>query len=305
MAAHWNQTEEDWRTMLALGQGWGLRQRDEAGVDRLVASTLVLQYGAFAWVSMVLVLPAWRDQGHASRLLRVALDELAARQVLPVLDATPAGHAVYLEQGFVDCWGFARWRCKVEELTTRLQSYSLSRKAGEGRGEGGAVEDPHPYPLPQAGEGAIRVRALRDGDWPAIEYFDLPTFGASRLPLLRRLARRLPQAAWVVEGDGKLRGYLLGREGRTALQLGPLVADSDEVARALLSTALAAVAGAAASADLDLIVDLREGQAAVGAWLQERGFAVERLFTRMVHAAEAAAPGDPRRVVLVAGPELG
>ncbi len=79
--------------------------------DALAASTVVLPYGAdFAWVSMVLVLPEFRRRGYASLLLRHALDALAAEGRAAVLDATPAGHAVYVQEGFADTWGFARWR---------------------------------------------------------------------------------------------------------------------------------------------------------------------------------------------------
>src|SRR5947199_394367 len=55
-AANWNQNEADWRLMLAIGYGWGISLAD----GTLIASTLVLPYGAFAWISMVLVLPEHR-----------------------------------------------------------------------------------------------------------------------------------------------------------------------------------------------------------------------------------------------------
>ena len=92
-SSNWNQNAADWRLMLDIGHGWGITAPD----GTLVASTLVLPYGAdFAWISMVLVLPQHRRQGHASRLLRAAIGELRERGLTPVLDATPAGRAVYL-----------------------------------------------------------------------------------------------------------------------------------------------------------------------------------------------------------------
>ena len=63
-AANWNQNEADWRLMLAIGYGWGISLAD----GTLIASTLVLPYGAFAWISMVLVLPEHRRKGHAMRV---------------------------------------------------------------------------------------------------------------------------------------------------------------------------------------------------------------------------------------------
>jgi GNAT superfamily N-acetyltransferase len=261
-AAKWNQNEADWRLMLGFGRGWGLELAD----GTLAASTLILPYGRFAWISMVLVLPAHRRKGYATRLLREALSELAQRGLAAVLDATPAGRQVYLQEGFRDCWGFARYR--------------LERPAG-------ALEAP----------GAIAVRALRASDWPQVLALDTAAFGADREPVLRALGARLPQAALLAERGGRIEGFLLGRDGRTARQLGPLVAASGEAARALLAHALACVAP-------PLYLDLADREQELRERLEAAGFAPERSFTRMVRGASAA-PGEAARTILVAGPELG
>ena len=282
-AAHWNQADADWQLMLRLGHGWGLRVG-----ETLVASTLVLPYeNRFAWVSMVLVLPAWRGSGFAARLLRVALDDLARRRLRPVLDATPAGRPVYLKQGFVDGWGFTRWR----------------------RTRGGAAVAASTESGPASRSVNPRTRQMSSADFAGIEALDAPAFGADRSPLLRALAARWPGAGWVAEGEAGLRGYTLGREGRTAMQLGPLVAGDDEAAAALLQAALPTLLSAAEARGCDVIADLLDGHVAAAEALRKRGFAVERPFTRMVHAEPAARrwvpPGDARRVFFVAGPELG
>ena len=132
--------------MLRLGQGWGI---DAAGADgrvRLAASIVVLPYGErFAWVSMVLVLPEFRRRGFAQPLLRHALARCAAQGRAAVLDATPAGHAVYVQEGFADTWGFARYR---REAGARAAAARRRRLAA--------------------------TRALTDSDWPAIEALDTP-----------------------------------------------------------------------------------------------------------------------------------
>ena len=105
-AANWNQNEADWRMMLRLGHGFGL---SVAG-GSLVASIVVLPYGdEFAWMSMVLVAPESRRLGYASRMLRRALAYLQSRGLAAVLDATPAGHEVYVQEGLRDTWGFQRY----------------------------------------------------------------------------------------------------------------------------------------------------------------------------------------------------
>jgi len=260
-AAGWNQNAADWRLMLEIGRGWGLSLADGS----LVASTLVLPYGAFAWVSMVLVLPAHRRKGYASRLLRRALGDLRAARLTPVLDATPAGRTVYLQEGFRDSWGFKRYQ---------LQS-SFAERADRIDG----------------------IRSLAARDWPQILALDAAAFGASRERLLRALAARLPDAALVLEQAGNVRGYLLGREGREARQLGPLVADAADVAIALLGAALQRV-------PTPLYLDAVDHAAPLVTWLAARGFEVQRPFTRMVYG-DTRAPGDAGKVMLVAGPELG
>jgi GNAT superfamily N-acetyltransferase len=259
-SAHWNQNAADWRLMLEIGRGWGIALGD----GTLAASTLVLPYGGFAWVSMVLVLPSQRRRGFATRLLRIALEDLASRRLTPILDATPAGRAVYVQEGFHDTWGFRR-------LQLREPCAALERPAG--------------------------VRALRESDWPRLLELDARAFGASREPLLRALAARLAQAALVCDGSAGLQGFLLGREGREALQLGPLVARDAGTARALLAAALTAVRP-------PLYLDLVDREPSLGAWLESLGFAFQRPFTRMVRCAPRA-PGEAGLVFCPAGPELG
>ena len=259
-SAHWNQNEADWRLMLGIGYGWGISLDDAT----LAASTLVLPYGNFAWVSMVLVLPEQRRQGYATQLLRTALADLGNRGLTPILDATPAGHEVYLHEGFRDTWGFRRFQ--LNETVAAL-------------------------------ERPTQVRALRDSDWPQLLALDARAFGASRERLLRALAARLPKTALVAERSGRLEGFLLGRDGREARQLGPLVARSSDAARALL-------AGALANVPPPLYLDVVDREPGITAWLASLGFEFQRPFTRMVHGAPVA-PGDPALVFCPAGAELG
>jgi GNAT superfamily N-acetyltransferase len=249
-SANWNQNEADWRLMLELGHGWGL----SLGDGTLIASTLVLPYGDFAWISMVLVHPAHRRQGHASRLLGVAIADLRSRGLTPILDATPAGREVYRQEGFRDTWTFKR--------------FHLSQ------------------PL-RVSESAQPIT-----DWSRLLPLDAEAFGADRRSLLRALAARLPQAALASD-----QGFVLGREGREARQIGPLIARDEATAMALLRSALATVAA-------PLYVDVVDHAPKVQQWLQAHGFTFQRPFTRMVHGA-ARAPGNEKLVYLVAGPELG
>ena len=264
-SANWNQNEADWRLMLRIGRGWGVMLAD----GTLAASTLVLAYGGeFAWVSMVLVLPAHRRKGFATRLLKKALHENSTLRLTSILDATPAGHEVYVQEGFRDTWGFKRYALR--------SPFKAAFRCGE-------------------------VRSLSKTDWPGILRLDAQGFGASREPVLRNLAARLPGAARVAERNGQVVGFVLGRDGREANQVGPLVARDEVVALALLADAVSRTRE-------PIYVDIADHAPALQAWAQQRGFEFERPFTRMVHDGAgntALAPGDGTLVFCPAGPELG
>ncbi|MGH8675641.1 MAG: GNAT family N-acetyltransferase [Burkholderiales bacterium] len=262
-STNWNQNEADWRLMLELGRGYGLSLAD----GTLAASTITLPYGErFAWVSMVLVLPEYRGRGYATRLLRRALEDLGAGRRAAVLDATPAGHEVYSQEGFRDTWGFRRYALRA------------SSAADENAAN-------------------VKVHPLVDADWRDVLALDAPAFGAGREALLRALARRLPAAALIAVREGKFAGFLLGRDGREASQLGPLVARDAPTAQTLLAAALARVAP-------PIYLDLVDRESRLRTWLESRGFELQRPFTRMVHGADRA-PGDASLVFCPAGPELG
>ena len=254
-SASWNQNEADWRLMLGFGRGWGIALED----GTLAASTLVLPYGErFAWVAMVLVLPEHRRRGFATQLLKKALNENSRSGLASILDATPAGHEVYRQEGFKDTWGFKRF-----SLSTSFSSQG-------------------------------NARVITESDWPRILELDRQAFGADREVVLRNLAQRLPQAALVSDA-----GFVLGREGREATQIGPLVARDGNSSRELLQSALGNVKG-------PVYVDVVDHAMELQSWIQAKGFAFQRPFTRMMHVAgEARAPGEAGLVYCPAGPELG
>lgn len=259
--AGWNQTAADWELMLSFGRGFGMV------VDGcLVASAMALPYDGFAWISMVLVTPAWQRRGLAMRLMRTAVATITGQGRVPVLDATPAGREVYRRLGFRDAWGFRRL---------------VLTRAGFAAGP----------PL------GVVLRPIAADDWPAIAALDRPAFGADRAVVLRHLAGRLPAAAWLAERRGHVVGYVFGRDGRRAAQIGPLVAGDAAIAAALL-------ARAAQGLPPPIYLDVPDAQTDLRRRLDAFGAAVERPLTRMVHERDTAF-GDATRVFAVAGPELG
>jgi GNAT superfamily N-acetyltransferase len=263
--AGWNQNRADWRLFLGLGQAIGLTRSG----GHLIATAAILPHeGEFGWISMVLVTAQQRGRGLARWLLRRCIDDLIAQKRIPILDATPAGRMVYLGLGFQDCWSMRR---------AVAHAIKFSNDYGAGAG--------------------ICIRSIKDDDWPAIAALDRNVFGADRSKLLRLLSGRLTAAASVAESDGRIVGYLLGRDGQTMNQLGPLVAADDTTAVALLRQALAAVSTPVA-------IDMPDRHRLLGDWLGMRGFKIERPLTRMVYGRSQAFD-DTARLFAIAGPELG
>lgn len=258
--ARWNQVEADWRAFVVRGKAYAV-ESPRAGV---IATAATLPYDGVAWVSMVLVDVAWRRRGIARMLIDRCTREIAASGRIPVLDATPAGRTVYAGMEYRDVWVMQRW--------------------ARGAGVAGIASPPG-------------VRAMHADDLDAVTALDARAFGASRGWLVASLAARGGAFATVVEHDGEVRAALLGRTGRVATQLGPLVGDDEDDSIALLEHAVARISG-------PIYLDVPERHGTLNAALVRLGFTVQRPFTRMAWRTDRI-PGNPSRYFAAAGPELG
>jgi GNAT superfamily N-acetyltransferase len=262
---HWNQTAADWAYLTTAGRAFGL----STPAGKLVATALALPYpNDFGWISMVIVDPANRGRGLATRLMQRCIETLTALERTPVLDATPAGRAVYERLDFIAAWDYQRWRRAVP---------------------GASIEAALPA--------GLTLRTLAASDLADVAAFDRAAFGSGREPLLRSLHERLPQAAWIVHDGDTIRGYCLGRDGRTAPQIGPVIATHDSIAVALVAHALAQLDG-------PVIVDVPDAHVTLCAALERAGFVPERTLTRMTYG-QARPFGDRALTFAIAGPELG
>ncbi|MDP6831675.1 MAG: GNAT family N-acetyltransferase [Alphaproteobacteria bacterium] len=256
--AGWNQNGADWRLMLEQGEGTGVSDN-----GALVASSMLLpQGGRFGWIAMILVTPHWQRKGLASRLMRRCIERAEALGLVAGLDATEAGRRVYLPLGFQDIYSLTRWQ----------------------------AENPNV-------EAADGVRAMSASDLDAVAAWDAEIFGAPRPDLLAHLHGRCPGRAFVLERDGELQGFVLARDGRLATQIGPLSAENDTDALALLQTALASQEG-------PVFLDAADHHAGLAQWLESAGFSKQRGYMRMLLGTSTPID-DPGRVFLIAGPELG
>ena len=259
--AGWNQNVADWRFMLAAGRGFGLR--NEAGIWE--ASSLVLPLGQkLAWISMVLVTTGRRRGGVGTGLLKRCIAEVQDSGAVAGLDATEQGRPIYLPLGFRDLYPIRRWHLD------------------------GAKHVPSD----------IVVRPFVLADLPKLALYDRPLSGMERPTLLAHLATRQPGLAWMVDAPGgRLGGFALGREGRVASSIGPVVADSEEIGLALIARAASSAAG-------PFIIDVPEGHVRVRRWLEAQGAVSPRGYVRMT-LGTAKGLDDPSHVFALAGPELG
>lgn len=259
--AGWNQNVADWRFMLGAGRGFGLRGAD----GRWEASSLVLPLGQkLAWISMVLVTRERRRSGVGSGLLKRCIAEVQAEGAVAGLDATEQGRPIYLPLGFHDLYKIARWQ--LDRVTD--------------------------------GPTDVPVRPFALADLPKLALYDRPLSGMERPTLLAHLATRQPGLAWVAEAPGgRLAGFALGREGRAASSIGPVVADSEAIGLAL-------IAKAASSSPGPFIIDVPDAHAAIRQWLQAHGATSPRGYMRMT-LGTAKGLDDQSHVFALAGPELG
>jgi len=139
------------------------------------------------------------------------------------------------------------------------------------------------------GTASDRAAAPQRATLPGV---DVHAFGGDRRFLIESF---LDRPGSMLLGDEK--AYVLMRQGRRAVQIGPLVASSEAEARRLLESALAAVSG-------PVIVDLLDAGSGLRPVLARHGFEAFRTFERMI-LDRAALPGMPSNVMIAAGPEFG
>lgn len=142
------------------------------------------------------------------------------------------------------------------------------------------------------GQGSLKDGLVTAVDLDACLRLDTDSFGAERYVLLHSFTDRMPVLA-LRKGEG----FVVGRDGRIATQIGPLSAANEPDALQLMTAALNRTVG-------PVFLDVPDRWTLLSAELQRRGFSVQRNFRRM--ALGSTAPnGDPSRSFVIAGPEFG
>ncbi len=272
--AGWNQREDDWRAMMAIAP----RGTFGATVDgSLVGTCIGLDYGGFGWIAMMLVDPVHRRQGLGAALLTRAIAGLP-REAPIRLDATPLGRPLYELHGFRD-----------ESVLTRF----IAERAMFDHDD---VET----------DVLEAVRPMNTSDLPAVLEVDAHVFGGNRRHVLEWVLAAAPEYCAIAIVAGSLAGYVFGRHGRVFNHIGPVVARSESVARALVRRAAEVSPGRRG-------IDSFDGRPEWDHWLGRSGFLAERRLLRMRRERADGVPqgiplganDGPLRAFAILGPEFG
>ena len=284
-AAGWNQSETDWRRHLELEpEGCFVGCCDDTPAATLAVtvfdgdtSTDKVATRPSAWIAMVLTDPAFRRRGLANALLEHGIAYAESRGTASIwLDATEMGRPVYEKLGFATVFGLTRRRGIVRSVP------------------GDSCDAP------------LRVMTAEDLAGGEVDDLDLAATGADRLKLLTALRRDLPEGALVAMRDPRevtaLLGFALARRGSRAVQVGPVIARTEAIGRALLAAEFAQLAGSEA------LIDIPDDNVAAIEVAEAAGLTRERSFYRMVRKSTAgdATLGNVEPALWVsAGPEFG
>ncbi len=261
--AGWNQLHTDWGFLAKAGPEYNLVATLD---DQILGTVTALPYSdRFLWIGMMLVDVSYRRRGIGKHLLS-KLMENADPSCCFGLDATPLGEKLYDVLGYKKMANLHRYGRPANGKKDSTSTSSNCRK----------------------------ITAL---DLDRIISHDQDICGVDRSSVLRYLYRAAPDYAWLLEFDGQLAGYMMGRPGRLADHLGPFVAVSADVALTLLEAALF-------SSPKTFVIDVFDHQKEWIDTLKDLGFQPQRPLFRMFRGDPITTLSGPK-IFAIAGPELG
>ncbi len=251
----WPHRPEDWR--LVIGLGHGVVACDAIG--RVLGSAMWWPFGeSFATVGMVITSPRLQAQGAGRELMDMIFAQSGTRDLR--LNSTKAGYRLYRSLGF--------------EAIGRVFQH-----------QGKAL-------LPAAPVAALPgLRPVVPTDLDALAALDASAYGADRHQALAALLST--SAGTLVERDGAIVGFALCRPFGRGQVVGPIVAEDDAMAIALLTPHVEAHQGEF------LRVDTAQEQGAFGAFLESCGLTIFDTVTPMIRGRSHGPSGAARIFGLV------
>ncbi|MDP3257514.1 MAG: GNAT family N-acetyltransferase [Bosea sp. (in: a-proteobacteria)] len=252
----WPHRPEDWR--LVIGLGHGIVACDAIG--RVLGSAMWWPFGErFATVGMVITSPRLQAQGAGRELMEMIFAQTGSRDLR--LTSTKAGYRLYRSLGF--------------EPIGRIFQHQ------------GKALPPHGPVAAAPG-----LRQVVPGDLDALAALDASAYGADRRQAIAA-ALLLASVGTLVERDGAVVGFALCRPFGRGHVVGPIVAEDDAMAIALLTPHVEAHQGAF------LRVDTAQEQGAFGAFLESCGLTIFDTVTPMIRGRAHGPSGCARIYGLV------
>ncbi|WP_229208677.1 GNAT family N-acetyltransferase [Dyadobacter luticola] len=255
----WNQLDADWLRALALEpDGCFVVEVNGEGV----ATATTARFENIAWIAMVLVDKKMRGQGIAKQLLQHTISYLRNLNVKTIrLDATALGQGLYEKLGFQGEYEVVRF---AGILNVDLHF------------------DQHIHEL----KSSISIRD-----------FDFEITETAREELLQHLIDEAEKPFFYSTENKKIIGYAGYREGRNAVQIGPVIAVNPVAGNVLLNAIAAHFPGQNAFLDIPL-----DNKPAID-WAENNGFTEQRRFLRMYLGDKVN--DQPESIWASFGPEKG
>ncbi|PTM42115.1 GNAT family N-acetyltransferase [Bosea sp. 124] len=246
----WPHRPEDWRLIMSVGQGFVACDT----IGRALGSAMWWPFGeSFATVGMVITSPRLQAQGAGRQLMDAIFEQSGDRDLR--LSATQAGYRLYRSLGF--------------EPVGRIFQH-----------QGRTVALPSPAPAIPG------LRPVISGDLDALIRLDASAYGANRDRVIAALLAS--SVGTVVERNGEIVGFALCRPFGRGHVVGPIVAEDDDMAVALVAPHVEVHQGSF------LRVDTAQEQGRFGGFLESCGMTIFDSVTPMIRGHHHDALGTAR-----------
>jgi GNAT superfamily N-acetyltransferase len=239
-AERWSHRLEDWQFHYRLGRGWVAC--DDAG--NVLGTASWWAYGEqFGTVGLVLVDQAHQGQGIGRQLMNLVMQDAGPR-VLQLV-ATKAGVTLYQRCGFREHHGIRQH----QGMATQIPAYAPLRDTV--------------------------LRTVSFGDLEAVCDLDAAAFGADRRQLVSAVFKAGSGVGIIAHRNGRLAGFALVRQSGRGTTIGPVVAEDEALAIALIAHQLNANGSFTR-------VDVPADAAQLAGWLETAGVVCVDQVTTMV-----------------------
>ena len=199
-AERWSHRLEDWQFHFRLARGWVACDED----GKVLGTASWWAYGEqFGTVGLVLVDQAHQGQGIGRKLMDVVMSDAGPR-VLQLV-ATKAGLTLYQRCGFHEHHGIRQH----QGIATQIPAFA---------------------PLPD-----IALRTVLLADLEDVCEMDAAAFGANRRQLISAILNDGSGGGVLARRNGRLAGFALQRQSGRGTTIGPVVAEDESLAIALIA----------------------------------------------------------------------